>query len=99
VTLGALIATFTVGAALLALWSFVRWPQAAPRTLAKAILHGLFAFASLQLAVVALDWVPTLPDDAAPLAAVAAIVPALTYAFLAGLWVMRLFADAFKGSI
>jgi hypothetical protein len=93
-----LIATFVVGAALLALWCFSRWPGLAPTRLASAMLHAIFAFAGLQVGLAALGYVDSLPQNAVPVAALLSIVPVLTYAFLAGLWVLRLFADAFKNA-
>ena len=96
-TVGVLILALAAASALLGLWTYVRWPDAAPRNLSRAMLHGILAFAALQVARQGLPFVDHLSGSLAPLAVVALIVPALTYAFLAALWFMRLFAAAFKG--
>lgn len=97
-TAAALIAAIAVGAALLAAWSFVRWPGVAPSTFGGAILHAVLAFAGLQLAATGLGRAASSSDAAAELALIAVVLPALTYAFLAALWVMRLFAGNLKGA-
>ena len=96
-TAAALIAAIAVGAALLAVWSFVRWPAAAPNTLTGAILHAILAFGGLQLAAIGLGRAAISSAQAAELALILVVLPALTYAFLAALWVMRLFAAGLKG--
>lgn len=96
-TLPALIAAISVGGALLALWSYIRWPQAAPKTFRTALLHGIMAFGGLQLGATGLGVAVDTSAQAAALAVVAVVVPALTYAFLAALWMLRLFAGSLKG--
>jgi hypothetical protein len=97
VTVAGLIVSIAVGAALLALWSFVRWPAAAPRTIARAILHSILALGTLQLAATGLGLAANTSEQAAALALIALVVPALTYAFLSALWVLNLFAGTLKG--
>ena len=96
-TAAALIAAIAVGSAFLAVWSFVRWPAAAPNTIASAVLHAILAFGGLQLAAIGLGRAAISSDRAAELVLILLVLPALTYAFLAALWVMRLFAASLKG--
>jgi hypothetical protein len=97
VTVTGLVVSIAVGAAVLALWSFLRWPAAAPRTFAKAILHGILALGTLQLAATGLGVAADTSERAAGLALILFVVPALTYAFLSALWVLNLFAGTLKG--
>ncbi len=95
--LGTFISVITTGCALLAAWCYVRWPQAAPGTLARVMLHAILGFAALQAGARALGFLIGLSEALAPLAVLGIVVPALTYAFLAALWFMRLFAGMLKG--
>ena len=93
-----LLATISVGAAVLALWSYVRWPGAAPASLRRAVVRVLLALALLQVGAIPLG---AAGESAAlaVLALVGVVVPLLTFAFLTALWVMRLFADLLRGSV
>ncbi len=96
---GQLLVAFTLGAAALALWSYVRWPGAAPATMNGAVLRMLIAFALLGVGLVVLD----LGIDAAPSLAIVvvlgSVVPVLTFAFLASIWFMKVCADQMNGGI
>lgn len=94
-----LLVVIALAAALLALWSYVRWPGAAPVSVRGAVVRVLIAFGLLQLAVVPLDAAAGTSTLLAVLAVVGVILPVLSFAFLASLWVMRLFADALKGFV
>ena len=96
-TLPALISSVTIGTALLAVWCLVRWPRLAPQTFRGAMLHGLVAFGVLQVSAMGLGVAAGVTRALAAMALIALVVPALTYAFLAALWVMRLFAGTLKG--
>ena len=93
-----LLMAFTVGTALLALWSYVRWPGAAPATMKGAAIRVALAIALLQVGVAALGF----GVDAAPTFAVAVlvgvVVPVLTYAFLASIWFLKVCADQVRGA-
>lgn len=99
-TVGQLLMAFTMGTAVLALWSYVRWPGAAPVTMKGALLRVVIALGSLQLGFVVLH----AGIEAAPAAAIAIVVlvgtlvPVLTYAFLASLWFMKVCADQMRGA-
>ena len=64
---GQLLLAFTLGTAALALWSYVRWPGAAPATMKGAALRVALAFVFLQVGAAALGF----GVDAAPVLAVA----------------------------
>jgi hypothetical protein len=95
-TTGQLLIAFVIGTAVLALWSYIRWPGAAPATLKGALLRILIALALLRVGASALD----IGVDAAPsmaiLVVVGAVVPVLTYAFLASIWFMKVCADQMR---
>jgi hypothetical protein len=97
---GQLLAAYTVGTALLAVWSYVRWPGAAPASLGRAILRMLAALLLLQLGLVALHaGVAASPGTAAAIALlVGTVVPVLTFAFLASLWFLKACADQLRGA-
>jgi hypothetical protein len=96
VTTSHLLIAFVIGTALLALWSYIRWPGAAPATLKGALLRILIALALLRVGASALD----IGVDAAPslgvLVVTGAVVPVLTYAFLASIWFMKVLADQMR---
>ena len=73
-----------LGAALLAAWTYVRFPAWAPQRLGRTVVHVAIAFVLLQLA-------PSITSS--PVAAFASIflllLPALVYAFLCTLWLLK----------
>jgi hypothetical protein len=88
-----LLMAFTLGTALLALWTYVRWPGAAPATMKGAILRVLIAVALLQLGLAALDFGIEAAPALAVAVVVATVIPVLTFAFLASIWLMKVCAD------
>jgi len=95
---GLLVAIVTASAAL-ALWSYLRWPRAAPSKLGDAIFRVILAFALLQVGTFALDAAVGSSAVAAVLAIVGVVAPVLAFMFLAALWIMKLFADQLKGYV
>jgi hypothetical protein len=91
-----LLMVFTVATALLALWSYVRWPGAAPATIKGALVRMLIALALLQVGAAALDFGVEAAPALAGLVVVGAVVPVLTYAFLASIWFMKVCADQMR---
>jgi hypothetical protein len=95
-TAGQFLLILTVGTAALALWSYVRWPGAAPASMKGAVLRILIALALFQVGAGALH----AGVDAAPsvgvLVVIGAVVPVLTYAFLASIWFMKVCADQMR---
>ena len=96
---GQLLIAFTLGAAALALWSYVRWPGAAPATMKGAIVRVALALALLRVGIGVLD----IGIDAAPslgiVVVVGSVVPVLTFAFLASIWFMKACADRMNGGL
>jgi hypothetical protein len=98
-TAGELLITFMVGTAVLALWSYVRWPGAAPATMKGALLRIAIAFVLLQVGAGVLHFGVDAVPSLAILVVVGAVVPALTYAFLASIWLMKFCADQLNGRV
>ena len=95
---GQLLMAFAVGTAALALWSYVRWPGAAPDTMTGAVLRVLLAFGLLQVGLAGLKLgIETVPGLGV-IIFVGAVVPVLTYTFLAALWFMKVCADQMRGA-
>ena len=92
------VLAFTVGTALLAVWSYLRWPAVAPRSLRSALLRVLAAVALLHAGGSLLATGIAVVPQWAPLLLVAAVVPVLTFAFLASLWFMKVLADQIRGA-
>jgi hypothetical protein len=73
----------TLGAASLALWTHIRFPSLAPERLPRTLLHAALAFGVLMVT-------PHLLDESAPLKGIFLIVlPALVYALLGTIWVLK----------
>ena len=93
---GQFLTILTAGTAALALWSYLRWPGAAPATIKGALLRMLIALALLQVGVGALDAGLEAAPSLAVLVVIGAVVPVLTYAFLASIWFMKVCADQMR---
>ena len=87
---GAFLLVFPLGAAALALWICVRLPRLGPTSLATAFAHVAAAMLVGALLKPALAGVA---GSSLPLAAFLAVfgvaLPALTYMFVAGAWLIR----------
>jgi hypothetical protein len=95
---GQLLMAFTVGTAALALWSYVRWQGVAPATMKGAVLRVLLALVLLQVGVGALDvGIAAAPSLTVPIV-VGAVIPVLTYTFLASIWFLKVIADQIRGA-
>ena len=93
---GQLLMAFTVGTAALALWSYVRWPGVAPATMKGAVVRVLIALALLQVGVGGLDaGIAAAPSLTVPIV-IGAVIPVLTYAFLASIWFLKVFVDQIR---
>jgi hypothetical protein len=97
-TASQLLMAFAVGTAALALWSYVRWPGAAPATMKGAVLRVLIAIGLLQVGLGALDVGIQAAPGLAVIVFVGTVLPVLTYAFLASLWFMKVCADQLRGA-
>jgi hypothetical protein len=94
-----LLLAIVAASALLALWSYLRWPGAAPSKYSDAIVRVLIAFVLLQVGTVALDAAVGASTVAAVLAVVGVVAPVLAFMFLASIWILKLFADQLKGYV
>ena len=97
-TAGQLLLAFTLGTAALALWSYLRWPGAAPATMKGAAIRVALALVLLQLGAAALGFGVEAAPALAVLVVVGVVVPVLTYAFLASIWFLKLCADQVRGA-
>jgi hypothetical protein len=78
-----LLMALLTGAALLALWVHVRFPQLAPSGFPARVLAAASAFVL----------VGTLPVAATVVSLVCFFLPALVFSFLTALWLLQLLAD------
>ena len=95
-TAGQFLTVLTLATGVLALWSYVRWPGAAPATFKGAILRMLIAFALMQVGIGVLNAGVDAAPSLALLVVIGAVVPILTYAFLASIWFMKVCADQMR---
>jgi hypothetical protein len=90
------IVTLVLGAFLLAAWVDARVDERRPGTPARRIAHVAASCVLLQLASIGVALVA--PNNASTARQVAAVfvvlLPALVYAFVAGLWILRTLAEA-----
>jgi hypothetical protein len=82
----------TLGAGVIALWLEARFGELGPRTTGRTLLHLGLCFAVLQLCPFGIKLIVAGTEDPArKIAAVFLVVfPALVYAFLATLWLLKL---------
>ena len=80
---GTFVLALAAGAWFLALWLHVRFPSLAPERLGHTILHAASAFVLLQL-------MPSLGGSETALTVIFVFVlPALVYALLSAIWMIR----------
>jgi hypothetical protein len=91
VSLGAFIIVLTLGAAALALWTVVRFPNLGPETLFGALLQvGIALAAGAFLVPAGMNSALAFEPPTGPMLAIFAVVlPGLSYLFLTTLWAMR----------
>jgi hypothetical protein len=94
-----LMFAFTVGTGALALWSYLRWPGAAPATIKGAMLRVLLSIALLYAGAGALELGIAAVPSLSILLVVAVVVPVLTYSFLASIWLMKVCVDQMRGAL
>lgn len=94
-----LLMAFTIGTAALALWSYVRWPGVAPVTMKGAVLRVGIALVLLQIGAVTLEIGLAAVPSLAVLVVVGAVIPVLTYAFLASIWFLKVCADQIRSPV
>lgn len=97
-TTGQFLATLTLATAALALWSYVRWPGAAPATMKGALLRVVISFVLLQVGAAAFGLGLAAAPSLAILMLVGTVIPVLTFAFLASIWFLKTCADQIRGA-
>jgi hypothetical protein len=96
-TTGQFLITLTLATAALALWSYVRWPGAAPATIMGAVLRVGISLVLLQVGAGALDIGVAAAPSLAILILLGTVIPVLTFAFLASIWFLKACADQIYG--
>lgn len=96
-TIGQFLITLTFATAALALWSYVRWPGAAPATMKGAVVRVAISIVLLQVGAGALDIGVAASPSLAIVLLIGTVVPVLTFAFLASIWFLKAFADRIHG--
>ena len=96
-TTGPFLITLTLATAALALWSYVRWPGAAPATIRGAALRVAISLVLLQVGAGALDIGVAAAPSLAILILLGTIIPVLTFAFLASIWFLKVCVDQIHG--
>ena len=81
----AFVVVLSIGSALLALWVHVRFPKLAPEHVGKTLLHTGLAFALLRLSTPGMVESPVV----AVIAIALLVIPALSYALLCSIWMLR----------
>jgi hypothetical protein len=85
---------FTFGAAVLALWAIIRFPERGPRSVVRSFVHLLVAFGLASLVPRGIEFVNGLDlGNSVLVATLLVILPALLYMFLATLWLFRALQD------
>jgi hypothetical protein len=80
----AFVFVLSIGAALIALWVHARFPKLAPEMVGKTLLHTFVASALLGLMPGAVE-----SPFMALVTIVLLVLPALTYALLCSIWMLR----------
>jgi hypothetical protein len=83
----------TLGAAMLAFWLDARFPGLRPKTAAQGLIHAAVGVFTMFGAAGLLQLVYGIPDRAFMAMVLGVFLPSLTYALLAGLWMLRALAN------
>jgi hypothetical protein len=89
-----------IGLGAVAVWTYVNHPRLRPGSLLRAVVHVAVSFAGFALLPVTMSaLLPLLPSRTAQLyAAVALLIPVLTYLLLSWVWLIaRILQDLFGG--
>ena len=81
------------GGALLAMWLDLRFAGLRPRTPAQSLIHALLSLFGLTASVGLLYLVHGVPQTLFMVAVLTVFLPALIYALLAALWMLRALTD------
>jgi hypothetical protein len=96
-TTGQFLITLTLATAALALWSYVRWPGAAPATIKGAVVRVVISLVLLQVGAGALHIDVAASPSIAIVLLLGNVIPLLTFVFLASIWFLKACADQIYG--
>ena len=85
-----------IGAAALALWVVVRFPDFGPTEVTRALLHVAISIVLAQATLPAIHLVTGVPG-ARFIASFGIVLPSLTYMFLAAAWMIRALGSRLQG--
>ena len=92
------VLVLAVGAGALAVWTDVRFPSLAPGGMAGVLFHSFAAMVALKLIAGSIVGLTSGPFAMALAAVIGIALPGLVYAFITGVWAIRLFQGAYAGS-
>jgi hypothetical protein len=85
--------TLTLAAGMLAIWLDTRFPALRPKTAAWGLTHAAVGVFTMFGAAGLLQLVYGIPDGAFMALVLGVFLPALVYALLAGVWMLRALAN------
>ena len=92
------VLVLAVSAGALAVWTDVRFPKLGPESMEGVLLHSVGAMVALQVVGTTIGALTSGPFPT-PIAAVLGVaLPGLVYAFISGVWAIRLFQGAYAGT-
>jgi hypothetical protein len=92
------VLVLAVGAGALAVWTDVRFPSLAPGSVSGVLFHSFAAMVALKLIAGSIGGLTGGPFAMALAAVMGFALPGLLYAFITGIWAIRLFQGAYAGS-
>jgi hypothetical protein len=96
VTVHSFLIALATGAALIAFWFAIRFPDRAPENLQRLLVHVAIVLAAGWLAPSLTRPLISSGFSATMTALFAVVLPVLVYTFLAGAWVLRLLHETFS---
>ena len=95
-TIHSFLITLGIGAALIAFWFAIRFPDRAPANLQRLLVHVAIVLAAGWIAPSLTSPLMSAGFTTAMTALFLVVLPVLVYTFLAGAWVMQLLHEAFS---
>ena len=92
------VLVLAVGAGALALWTDVRFPKLGPQSMGGVLVNTMAAMIALKLVAGNIGLLTSGPPAAAVAAILGVALPGLLYAFISGIWAIRLFQGAYAGT-
>jgi hypothetical protein len=92
------VLVLAVGAGALAVWTDVRFPKLGPQSMTGVLVNTLAAMIALKVVAGNIGPLTSGPPATALAAVLGVALPGLLYAFISGIWAIRLFQGAYAGS-